>query len=137
MGIVDIADDSIRRFVVRHYRYDPTRHERRHVVVAAFDNEMEFRALIDSIDADIRRRRAAGEQVGRNEHASGTVYEPGDRERAAAGHVLRRMLEHGVAPEFGEQPPELPSNIALLGPDGPQRRVPGPAVLSRHHLRSL
>lgn len=117
MGIVDIADDSIRRFVVRHYRYDPTRHERRHVVVAAFDNEMEFRALIDSVDADIRRRRGAGEQVGRNEHASGTVYEPGDRERAAAGHVLRRMLEHGVAPEFGEQPPELPSNIALLGPD--------------------
>lgn len=117
MGIVDIADDSIRRFVVRHYRYDPTRHERRHVVVAAFDNEMEFRALIDSIDADIRRRRAAGEQVGRNEHASGTVYEPGGRERAAAGHVLRRMLEHGVAPEFGERPPELPSNIALLGPD--------------------
>lgn len=117
MGIVDIADDSIRRFVVRHYRYDPTRHERRHVVVKAFDNETEFRALIDSIDADIRRRRAAGEHVGRNEHASGTVYEPGDRERAAAGHVLRRMLEHGVAPVFGDEPPELPSNIALLGPD--------------------
>jgi hypothetical protein len=117
MGLVDVADDGIRRFVVRHYRYDPERHERRHVVVAAFDNEVEFRALIDSIDADIRRRRAAGEPVGRNEHASGIVYEPGDRERAAAGHVLRTMLEHGVAPGSRSEVPDLPSNIALLGPD--------------------
>jgi hypothetical protein len=39
---VDPDDDSIRRFIVRHYRYDPDRHERRHVVVAAFDSEREF-----------------------------------------------------------------------------------------------
>jgi hypothetical protein len=116
MGIVDIADDTITRFVVRHYRYDPERHERRHVVVAAFDNEAEFRALMDSIEAEIRRRRAHGEPVGRNEHASGKVYRPGDRERAAAAHVLRRMLEHGVAPGSRGDVPELPSSIALLGP---------------------
>jgi hypothetical protein len=32
--------------VVRHYRYDPDRRQRRHVVVAAFDNESEFMARI-------------------------------------------------------------------------------------------
>lgn len=118
MGMVDPADDGIRRFVVRHYRYDPERRERRHVVVAAVDNEVEFHALIESVEADIRRRRMAGEPVGRNEHASGTVYEPGDRQRAAAGHVLRRMIEHGVAPRTLAEVPQLPSNIALLGPEG-------------------
>lgn len=116
--MVDPADDGIRRFVVRHYRYDPERRERRHVVVAAVDNEVEFHALIESVEADIRRRRMAGEPVGRNEHASGTVYEPGDRQRAAAGHVLRRMIEHGVAPGTRAEVPQLPPNIALLGPEG-------------------
>jgi hypothetical protein len=42
MAQVDPADDSIKRFIVRHYRYDPERRERRHVVVAAFDNEPEY-----------------------------------------------------------------------------------------------
>src|SRR5580700_7663243 len=42
MAQVDPADDSIKRFIVRHYRYDPERRARRHVVVAAFDNEPEY-----------------------------------------------------------------------------------------------
>jgi hypothetical protein len=33
---IDAGDDSIRRFIVRHHRYDPDR-RRRHVVVAAVD----------------------------------------------------------------------------------------------------
>ena len=56
---MDVTDDSIRRFVVRHYRYDPERRERRHVVVQAFDTEAEFDALIRAITDDIRHRRAA------------------------------------------------------------------------------
>ncbi len=71
MARVDVEDDSIRRFVVRHYRYDPVRHERRHVVFAAFDNEAEFLALLESIRGDIERRRTAGEPIDHNEHSSG------------------------------------------------------------------
>lgn len=118
MGHVDVEDDSIRRFVVRHYRYDPERHERRHVVVGVFDNETEFSALMASIRDDIERRRRAGEPVGPNEHASGTVYEPGDRARAAVGHQVRRMIEHGVDPREWIDLRELPSNVALLTSDG-------------------
>ena|SRR6478752_6727121 len=114
MGIVDVTDDSIRRFVVRHYRYDPERRERRHVVVQAFDTEGEFDALIGAITADIRHRRARGDRVDRSEHASGVVYEPGDRERAAAGHRLRRMMEHNVSPTAQDDRADLPSSIARL-----------------------
>jgi hypothetical protein len=35
--------------VVRHYRFDPARRERRHVVVAAFDNKREFEAPIEGL----------------------------------------------------------------------------------------
>ena len=78
-----MGDDGIRRFVVRHYRYDPARRERRHVVVAAFDNRREFNACVASVEAEIRNRPAAGEQVESNEHASGIVREPGADRRAA------------------------------------------------------
>ena len=55
---VDPGDDSIERFIVRHYRYDPQRRERRHVVVAVFGNEREFQACVEGVFR--RRSRAAG-----------------------------------------------------------------------------
>ncbi len=118
MAGVDVEDDSIRRFVVRHYRYDPMRHERRHVVVAAFDNEAEFLALLESIRDDIERRRAAGEPVGHNEHPSGSVYESGDRRRAATGHLIRKMMAHGVDPRPWIDPNDVPMNVGFLSADG-------------------
>jgi hypothetical protein len=117
MGTVDVTDDSIRRFVVRHYRYDPERRERRHVFVAAFDTEAEFEALIEAITADINHRSSRGEWVHRTEHASGVVYEPGDCERAAAGHRLRRMMEHGVSPAHEYDRSTLPRSMAPLQVD--------------------
>jgi hypothetical protein len=118
MGTVDVGDDDIRRFVVRHYRYDPARRERRHVVVAAFDNRREFEACLASVDAGLARRRAAGEPLEANEHASGIVREPGDDRLAANGHVLRRAMEHGVAPRPWLDELDLPRNIALLSSAG-------------------
>ena len=114
---VDVEDDSIRRFVVRHYRFDPVRHERRHVMVAAFDNEAESLTLLESIRDDIERRRTAGDPVDRNEHASGTVYEPGDRRRAATGHLIRKMMAHGVDPRPWIDMNDLPSNIVFFSAD--------------------
>jgi hypothetical protein len=66
---------------VRHYRYDPERHERRHVVVAAFDNEPGFQACMQEVGAEIRRRRENTENVDRREHASRTICEPGHLRR--------------------------------------------------------
>jgi hypothetical protein len=112
---VDPDDDNLRRYVVHHYRYDPVRHERRHVVVAAFDSRREFSACLDAVSEEIRRRRAAGGHVDPSEHVSGIVYEPGSRRRAANGRLVMRALSHGVAPGPWMDELELPSNMAVFG----------------------
>ena len=117
MAEVDPDDDAITRYVVRHYRFDPERHERRHVVVAAYDNEREMRRQIERIGAELARWRDAGEPVDRREHASGGVVRPGDRERAATGHAVRRAIAHGVSPRSLLVNRELPRNMAVLGAD--------------------
>jgi hypothetical protein len=122
MARADPGDDSIERFIVRHYRYDPGRRERRHVVVAAFDNEPEFRACMEGVQAEIRRRRGAGEPVDPGEHVSGVVHEPGYLRRAANGHLVRRAIRHGVAGRWIEEL-ELPSNMAVAQAERPA--VPG------------
>jgi hypothetical protein len=109
---VDPKDDTIRRFVVSHYRYDPSRRERRHVVVAAFDNEREFLARFEQIRAEIEQRRQRGEEVDAREHASGVVYEPGYLRRAANGHLLMRAIKRGVSASRLEEL-ELPTNMAM------------------------
>ncbi|HZZ54659.1 MAG TPA: hypothetical protein VFE26_10295 [Trebonia sp.] len=113
MAQVDPEDDSIQRFIVRHYRYDPERRERRHVVVAAFDNEPEFQACIREVEAEIRHRRENGEVVDRREHASGTIRGPGYLRRAANGHLLWRAIRHGVSPPALEGL-ELPANMSSV-----------------------
>jgi hypothetical protein len=116
MARVDADNDGIRRFVVRHHRFDPERRERRHVIVDAFDNRAEFEAQLESIQRDIDRRKLAGEPVDRNEHASGVVWEPGHRQRAANGRQVLRALRHGVAPGPWLDRLDLPPNIAVYGP---------------------
>jgi hypothetical protein len=90
MGRVDPDDDAIRRWVVKHYRYDPERRERRHVVVAAFDNPDEYHADIEERAALLRARRVRGEDVDPAEHITGQAYEPGYRQRQRNAHLLRR-----------------------------------------------
>lgn len=113
MPRVDPEDDSIERFIVRHYRYDPQRRERRHVVVAAFDNEPEYDACLVSVEAEIKARRDRGEPVDPGEHASGIVHEPGYLRRAANGHLLSRAIRRGAAESWIGQL-ELPSNMSVL-----------------------
>lgn len=121
MAMVDPDDDDIRRYVVQHYRYDPQRHERRHVVVAAFDNAREFDACLQGIHADIEARRAAGEPVDRSEHASGTIHEPGHQRLAANGRLVLRAFRHGVSPGPWLEDLELPRNVAILKADDDTR----------------
>ena len=115
---VDPDDDGIERFIVRHYRYDPKRRERRHVVVAAFDNEREFRSCMDSVRDEISARRDRGELVDPGEHASGVVHGPGYLRRAANGHLLSRAIRHGATGSWIEEL-ELPSNMSVARAEGP------------------
>lgn len=97
-----------------HYRFDPDRRERRHVVVAAFDNHEEFISLVETIQADIDRRTEAGEFVDENEHASGSIREAGHRRAAAYGRFVERSLRRGVTPGTWLNTDELPSNMWVM-----------------------
>ena len=114
MARVDPENDGIRRFIVRHYRYDPERHQRRHVVVDAFDNKREFNACMREVRSDIERRKISGEQVDPREHASGIVHEPGDRRRAANGRLILRAIRHGVTLGPWADDLEMPRNVAFF-----------------------
>lgn len=76
MGIVDPADDTVQRFVVLHYRFDPARRLRTDVTVAAFDDEGEFLQDLERRKRDLNDQQAAGlaEAV---ERISGVVREAG------------------------------------------------------------
>lgn len=110
---IDPDDDSITRWVVRHYRYDESRNERRHVIVATFDNERELEQAIDDLARDIEDRRHAG-RADPKEHATGGVMEPGYRRRAATGHMVRRALDRGIDVSAILKNEELPANMCVM-----------------------
>ena len=124
MAHVDLSDDSIRRYVVRHYRYDPGRHERRHVVVAVVDNRREYHAELARASAALESRRLQGDDVDPREHITGTIREPGDDRRAADGHLLTRAVKHGVRLDDVVDGLDLPRNIGVLRPTGRSGRRP-------------
>ena len=114
MAELDPEDDTLLRYVVRRYAYDPARHERRHQVVAAFDNEAEFNALIDSLARGLRDRRTAGEAVDPREHITGVVLAPNYKRRQADGRLLRRAVERGALTDELLARLDVPLNIGLL-----------------------
>lgn len=120
MATVDPDDDSIERFIVRRYAYDPERHERRHQVVAAFDNPREFKRLIATLGDDLKQRREAGEAVDPREHITGVRLEPGYRRRQRDGHLLISAIRHGVSLSDDVMDRlELPTGMSVLRSAGP------------------
>jgi hypothetical protein len=94
---VDPQDDEVLHFIVHHYRYDPEPRERRHVMVAAFDNDEEFLTCIETVRTENECRKSRGQPVGPRDHASGAVLEPvypplrGERAPGDAGTATRRQ----------------------------------------------
>lgn len=113
MALVDADDDNVERWVVRLYAYDPDRHERRHQVVAAFDNEAEYRVLFDDRAARLKQRRLAGEEIDPREHISGVYLEPGYRRRQQHRRLIDRAISHGADISGILDTLELPSNISI------------------------
>jgi hypothetical protein len=110
---VDPDDDSIYRWVVRHYRYDADRRERRHVVVAAFDNAEEFHADIEQRAAQLRAGKECRDDVDSAEYISGITHQPGYRRLQRNAHLLKRAIEHGV-PLAGVEDLDLPSKVRVI-----------------------
>jgi hypothetical protein len=97
MPEVDPEDDTLTRFVVWHFRYDPDRHERRNVLVTAYDNSGELEQAIERLRRDVELLKASGEAE-RCEHITGVVYRPGDRERARRRRIASRARLTGSPP---------------------------------------
>ena len=110
VAVVDPDDDTVARYVVAHYRYDPDRRERRHVVVAAFDNPDEFHTDIHVRAEQLRALRESGEDVDRLEHITGRTYAAGYRRQQRDAHLLKRAIEHGIAPVLDDL--ALPPNVS-------------------------
>jgi hypothetical protein len=98
MASVDPDDDSITRYVVQHYRYDPDRHERRHVVVAAYDSQSEFERDLETLGTELRRAGAAGELADPHDMPPARSSSRAIRARAQHGRLITRAVEHGVRP---------------------------------------
>ncbi|HUB55342.1 MAG TPA: hypothetical protein VMB04_09285 [Mycobacterium sp.] len=112
MARVDPDDDSIYRWVVRHYRYDPGRKERRHVVVAAFDNAEEFHADIEQRAAQLRAYKEGRDDIDQADYISGVTRQPGYQRLQRNSRLLKRAIEHGVAPA-GVVDVDLPSSVGI------------------------
>lgn len=110
---VDPEDDSIDRWVISHYRFDPVRRQRRHVAVAAFDDEAEFTADLARRSTELTAQIAAG-TASAGEHLTGMRREAGSRAAAARGHRMRRAFEHGVSAERLVAEGPLPPNMSFL-----------------------
>jgi hypothetical protein len=83
---VDPDDDSIERWIVRRYAYDPDRRERRHIVLAAFDNETEFNEHMLASWLELKAQKATGDAEPQ-EHITGTHREPGYAARQRARRI--------------------------------------------------
>ncbi len=115
---VDPENDTIRRFIVLHYRYDPARRERRNLVLAAFDEESEFEAFLAALNAELLARQSVGE-ADQREYVSGVIHEPGHRVRRQNQRLLRRALRHGTLPRGWDlaNPPDGISVVSAGGTD--------------------
>jgi hypothetical protein len=114
--MVDADDDEIERYVVRRYAYDSERHERRHQIVAAFDNEAEFLRSLETLNGDLqRRRRDAGDPIDPQEHYSGVRLEPGYRRRQRDGRILTAAARHRVwLPREQVDRLDLPASVKVV-----------------------
>jgi hypothetical protein len=124
MPSVDPDDDSIRRWVLHHYKYDPDRRERRHVPVGAFDTKREFEAAYDRAQHELADRADGGSDP--REYISGSRLDPGDQARARVGRFVRRSMEHGVDPWTSVTDEELPRNMARYTVTSPHHHLVAP-----------
>jgi hypothetical protein len=88
--------------------------ERRHQIIAAFDNEREWVAFLDQAAAQLRQDRAAGLVTDSHDHYIGLVLEPGYRRGQQNGRLIRRAIERGADISAFLVGLDLSSNMAII-----------------------
>ena len=75
-GEVNVKDDSLDRWYVTHYKYDPDRKQVRHVFLKAFSNQKGQMKYFKTVAQELEERKLV-EEVPRKEHITGGHYAPG------------------------------------------------------------
>ena len=114
---VDPEDDSVGRYIVRHYAYDPARHERRHQTMVAFDDPTEFEAPVHDANARLRALQAADRDMDPLEYYSGVFKPAGEDHHQHLRRIAQTAIEHGAHP-----PAEVVSELRKLGDQISQSR---------------
>jgi hypothetical protein len=96
VGQIDVNDDSVIRYVLKHYKFDPSRNEYRHVVIGVFSKKREFKKLLKIAKKELESK--TGDQY-RREYISGEVIFPGDLEKKRHSRFIKRLIAHGVSPD--------------------------------------
>lgn len=81
--------------MLRHYRFDASRHEFRHQVIAAYDDRSGFEDHFDRLSSELEARRATGVADTR-EYVSGVVLEPGHNRQWRNARLLRNAIRRGI-----------------------------------------
>ena len=74
MVSVDLNDDSKRRFIVSHYRYDHDKNCFTQIEIAAFDNNLEALRLMFTLSEKLKEGKESGEIDAREYFVCGEKY---------------------------------------------------------------
>src|SRR5262249_1001034 len=118
---IDPEDDSVGRYIVRHYAYDPARHERRHQTIVAFDDRTESEAHINDANARLRALRAADRDVDPLEYYSGVSKPSGEAHPQRPRRLAQAAIDPGARP-----PAQVVSELRELGDQISQSRGDSP-----------
>lgn len=113
---VDPYDDAAWRWVLHHYRYDPERRERRHMVVAAYDNQREHDAAFERLSRLVEAEVARGVRDPA-EHVTGTVWHPGFHAEQVRGRQVLEAIRRGADPARLLEGASLPASMAVYRRD--------------------
>ena len=72
---VDVKDDSLNRWYVSHYKFDPERNELRHVFLKSFSNQKSQLKYFKIANKELQARKLV-EEVSPKEHIRGGHYAP-------------------------------------------------------------
>lgn len=116
MPEVDPHDDAAQRWVLHHYRYDPERRERRHMVMAAYDNQREYDAAFKRLSRLVEAEVSRGVRD-RAEHVTGRVWHPGFHAEQVRGRQVLEAIRRGADPARLLEGASLPASMAVYRRD--------------------
>jgi hypothetical protein len=95
MAQVDINDDNIDKFIVWHYRFDPSTSHFRKIPLAAFSSSREAKKLFKFESKALEKRKSAG-LADKREYISSDQQLHGHKKRAREIRIFRKSIKSQI-----------------------------------------